>query len=510
MSRAFTFANPATDYLEHEAAVVSAAPLTMACWFRSTSDADFQIAMSIVDSAAAVNRNAFYMFIRGDLAGDPIAATACDGTSSTSGTSTSGYTPNIWQHGCVVFASPTSHTAYCNGGSPGTAAIEKIPIGLNRTTIGARRQATSSGAFRGNIAEAAIWNVALTADEVASLARGIRPCYIRPANLVAYWPIYGRHAIEIDPWGKFDMTVTGATASTHPRMHVPFLRQSRFVLAPRIATAGLIISNVLFAGSAEFDKPVYTAAAALTVSDIIFAGSAEFDKPIYTATAALTVSDITFAGAGVFTTPVYSGVGNFTLLSSQFAGSAEFDVPIYTADSELVIQPVLFSGSAVFATAVFLASAQLVTSDVEFAGSATFTVPVYAAEGELNVSGVTFAGTAEFDKPVFGAAASLLVSNVLFAGASEFDVPLYSGAGVLIVSNVLFDGEAQYIPLTYLASAALNISNVLMSGVSTFLDVVYAEPEFVWKSKARSTLYQFNNRLLTWQVKERETIYIPD
>lgn len=38
------------------------------------------------------------------------------------------------------------------------------------------------------VAEFAVWDVALTVDDFAALSKGFRATRIRPANLVLYWP----------------------------------------------------------------------------------------------------------------------------------------------------------------------------------------------------------------------------------------------------------------------------------------------------------------------------------
>ena len=69
----------------------------------------------------------------------------------------------------------------------------------------------------GLIAEAAVYNAALTAAEVASLAKGMTPDKIRPQNLVYYAPLV-RDLID----QKGGVTITnnnGATVANHPRIY---------------------------------------------------------------------------------------------------------------------------------------------------------------------------------------------------------------------------------------------------------------------------------------------------
>ena len=61
--------------------------------------------------------------------------------------------------------------------------------GLNRFAIGGLLRNSFAGAFNGRIAEVGIWNVALTAEEIASLAKGMTCDKVRPQSLVFYAPL---------------------------------------------------------------------------------------------------------------------------------------------------------------------------------------------------------------------------------------------------------------------------------------------------------------------------------
>ena len=71
--------------------------------------------------------------------------------------------------------------------------------------------------FTGSLAEVGIWNAALTADEVASLADGMTCNKIRPQSLVFYAPLV-RDLIDV----KGGLTITNnnsATVAAHPRVY---------------------------------------------------------------------------------------------------------------------------------------------------------------------------------------------------------------------------------------------------------------------------------------------------
>jgi hypothetical protein len=137
-------------------------------------------------------------------------------------TSTDTISPNVnaWNHGCGVFTSTASRTVYLNGANAVTQSSTNAPntADINAVYIGTQLTSNSFvNYFEGDIAEVGIWNVALTAAEVASLAKGMTCDKIRPQNLVFYAPLV-RNLQD----AKGGLTITnngGAIAATHPRVY---------------------------------------------------------------------------------------------------------------------------------------------------------------------------------------------------------------------------------------------------------------------------------------------------
>lgn len=221
MARAFVRAS--SQYLEYGGAVVTEVPLTMACWFRSDSTTLSQALMALGRSDA--NDDTFLLAANGAAGGDPVQAQT-SGVGGASAVTTTGFSANTWHHACGVFAAVDSRAAYIDGGSKGTNAGSQTPSGLDRTRIGLYY----SGAtlyMSGRIALPAIWNVALSDEEVAALARGLDPRYIRPESLVGGWELWGLNSPEPDFTGfGRHMIVTGAVAAPEPPGIVPFTVRS--------------------------------------------------------------------------------------------------------------------------------------------------------------------------------------------------------------------------------------------------------------------------------------------
>jgi len=186
-------------YLRAGAAPVTAVPLTLMAWGMTPAPAggNDQAWLTLQNSAATVDQNNFSIGIFGGF----YAASA----SSPTGTATANTfaifpKDGVWAHVAGVFSLATSRVVYVNGVPSNVNTPSSTPSGVNETIVGARGGATpGQKPQQGNIAHAAIWNVALTQFEIAAIYAGLSPLRVRPANLIGYWPL-GRasQAIEID------------------------------------------------------------------------------------------------------------------------------------------------------------------------------------------------------------------------------------------------------------------------------------------------------------------------
>ena len=169
---------------------VNQLPLTMACWFNPDDVATKYALMGLGVNSGGNER--ISLIADGSAAGDPVGAEARNSSSTTATATTStSFQTGIWQHAAGVFTSTTSRRAFLNGGGAASNSTSiSFANAVDRLHVGARLSVgVASNLFKGKIAEAAMWNVALTDDEVAALAQGISPNLIRPGSLWFYAPL---------------------------------------------------------------------------------------------------------------------------------------------------------------------------------------------------------------------------------------------------------------------------------------------------------------------------------
>jgi hypothetical protein len=198
------------------AAPVTAAPLTMYVRYNMTNAPSFQTYGALMIMQNAAQSDFFDMTLystapsrleyiyRQTTPSVVIALTGINGVTNAS----------TWYSGTAVEASSTSHYVFFETTKSGTNTTSVVPVGVDRIFFGGR---SSGRPFNGLLAEAAIWNVALTDDEVRSLSRGFKPFRVRPQNLQFYAPIV-RNLHDI----RGGLTLTNsnnATVADHPRVY---------------------------------------------------------------------------------------------------------------------------------------------------------------------------------------------------------------------------------------------------------------------------------------------------
>lgn len=167
--------------------VSSSSFFTMACWFRPTeSNAATLMSMKSIDG------DLFRLSLLQDNQFVNVRLTARQ-NAGTDGTATSNVDlpMNTWQHVVGVASGNGLRILYVNG-VPTTDSSSRVLAGMNALSFGSGPTGDftpTTGSFSGFVAEAAIWNKALSRPEVEQLVAGYSPSLVNPQGLVFYSPL---------------------------------------------------------------------------------------------------------------------------------------------------------------------------------------------------------------------------------------------------------------------------------------------------------------------------------
>ena len=194
---------------------VTVHPLTEWIWFNTDDDAAAQSMLNLVDKDTTADW--WLVQASGNQIGDPIRAYARAGSANSIATTTTGYSLNTWHGASAVFTSDTARSARIDGFSVGNDSGTRNPANVDRTRVGSVGHSSDGGFFSGELKDAAIWNVSLTALNIRTLFRGVNPFAVRPQNRVFFAPLDGLESPEPDYDGQRNLTLTGtAKGSSNP------------------------------------------------------------------------------------------------------------------------------------------------------------------------------------------------------------------------------------------------------------------------------------------------------
>jgi hypothetical protein len=206
--------NGTTDYVRYASTPVTAVPLSIACWFKPTAIGVSQGIFGLFASGSASTN-----FWRLNLGATGVVQAQANAGSSENGTSSAPATAGAWNHAVGVYSANNARTGYVNGGNGGSGSTTATPAGIDRVSAGIRDSSTQNQPFGGQLGSWALWNSALTAEEVAALWNGWSPMRIRSQSLVLFCPFPGASAHDF--FGRA-ATVSGAVASSDgPPMMLP-------------------------------------------------------------------------------------------------------------------------------------------------------------------------------------------------------------------------------------------------------------------------------------------------
>jgi hypothetical protein len=299
MSRSF---NGTSDYLVYSGAVDAGHPMSFALWFNRPSTT-FATAFSISNTNVSnPNRNSIILSSTPNVRA---FSANSGGTTTATAISTANYSTNTWHHACAIFSSNSSRTIYLDGGN---SATNTTTVNVNTgsfvaTTIGGFSNSGSIGQpCDGLIAEVAVWDASLTAEDARALASGMSPILIRPDVLVAYWPLYGEASPEPERRNRYEMTVNGATAAEHPRVYMPRFPHTNLNIRRNLTLVATDAPDI-----ADLQATVTAAAANATISateGYTDAASLQATVTAVTANATLVATDANDSASLIIKVPV--------------------------------------------------------------------------------------------------------------------------------------------------------------------------------------------------------------
>lgn len=204
--------NGTSEYF-HATAPATAAPLTISIWAKEASTSQ-QGLLTLARSSGM--EEAFLAQTRSS--GVHRAAVIING-SATNIDSIGSWTADAWHHYVLRIVSTTSRYSYFDGGNASAESTTSLaPSSIDTLGIGCRKPLnTPSTFFSGYIAEAAVFDEALSPADISDLYAGKNPQDF--ASLVGYWPL------EDDTSAVIGGTLTTVGSPTqdadHPTIDAP-------------------------------------------------------------------------------------------------------------------------------------------------------------------------------------------------------------------------------------------------------------------------------------------------
>lgn len=207
--------NGTNQSLQTASTPVNSPSFSIACWF-NPSNIVSRVMISICGTSAQTTNSRYFLGIRATGA---VSAASLDSNSNIAAANTISPALNVWQHVCGVFTTNSFRSVYLDGGNrvDDTTLINPTTSDIKAIYVGCQLIGSPQSFFNGRIAEVGIWNAALTASEIAGLAKGMTCDKIRPQSLVFYAPLV-RNLMD----AKGGLTITNnnsATIATHPRVY---------------------------------------------------------------------------------------------------------------------------------------------------------------------------------------------------------------------------------------------------------------------------------------------------
>lgn len=265
------------QYLYRPESAVTNEPFTLGGWFYTNDAAVEQVCVCLGRDGAAFP--AWSVLFTSASAGQNFRIKKRHSTGTASASGATVYALNTWYHIVGVFTADNDRKLYVNGALETSTTVEGLDGSVpNQFEIGARKSSSVVNPLSGGFAEVFMFDVALTAEEIACLAKYYSPEHIRPGSRRAYARGIGRsESVRDEATGQTFTHVGGFSRVDHPPMRYSSKGEAprtKVTLgpttpAPCIALAAEVIApTVVFSGITITPDPC-SSAAAVVVSPLI-------------------------------------------------------------------------------------------------------------------------------------------------------------------------------------------------------------------------------------------------
>ena len=211
MARVF---NGSSQYLSGSSTLLSNELIDFVIHANSDTITASQCSMGLGDSAAA---EYYALYMRGDVASDPLQAIKRMSGTSGAAASSAGYAATTQYIIAASFISNTSRAVFLNGASKGTNATSVNDPSPDFVSIGALRINAIFDYFDGSLAESYFLDTNMSDADHAVVALGYSPIWSYPlSNIRGWYPLQADNNNRVTG-GYPDLTATGSpTDGAHP------------------------------------------------------------------------------------------------------------------------------------------------------------------------------------------------------------------------------------------------------------------------------------------------------
>ena len=208
---AYEFTAASSQSLNTTSTPVTGTPLTLSAWIKCDT---LPNTLSHIVGIGNLSSNTQYILLQ---LSSNIPQAVNRSAANILATSLGSITAGQWSHVCGIFPSNSNVSVYMDGVFQASSSASNTSFTPNTLRVARRPNSSGTPFFTGQISECGVWNAALTAAEIASIAKGMTCDKVRPQSLVFYAPLV-RDLIDY----KGGLTITNnntATVANHPRVY---------------------------------------------------------------------------------------------------------------------------------------------------------------------------------------------------------------------------------------------------------------------------------------------------